>query len=94
LSYTSEEAAVNSAIELALIVIAVSSPFLIAVFMKHYFSYKADAAQKLAELDLKAAASDNEALRKTVAELKARVEVLEAIVTDDGYSLRKKIANL
>jgi len=84
----------NDGIQLALVVLALASPFLIAVFLKHYFKYKSETAHKLAELDLKMAANENEILRKQVRELRSRVEVLEAIVTDDGYTLRKQIANL
>jgi cell division protein FtsB len=81
-------------LQVALVVLALASPFLIAVFLKHYFQYKSETAHKLAELDLRTAANETESLRKQVRELQDRVEVLEAIVTDDGYTLRKKIANL
>ena len=81
-------------LQVALVVLALASPFLIAAFLKHYFQYKSETAHKLAELDLKTAANETESLRNQVRELQGRVEVLEAIVTDDGYSLRKKIANL
>jgi hypothetical protein len=84
----------NEGIQLAIVVLAVTSPFLIGVFLKHYFMYKSATAHKLAELDLKIAANENDILRKQVADLRARIEVLEAIVTDDGYTLRKKIAYL
>ena len=84
----------NDGIQLAMIILALASPFLIAVFLKHYFRYKSETAHKLTELDLRMAGNENENLRKQVLELRSRVEVLEAIVTDDGYTLRKKIANL
>lgn len=84
----------NDGIQLAMVVLAVASPFLIAVFLKHYFRDKSETAHRLAQLDLKMAASENEILRKQVLDLRSRVEVLEAIVTDDGYTLRKKIASL
>ena len=84
----------NDGIQLALVVLALASPFLIAVFLKHYFRYKSETAHKLAELDLRIAVNENEILKKQMLELRSRVEVLEAIVTDEGYTLRKKIANL
>lgn len=84
----------NDGIQLAMVVLALASPFVIAVFLKHYFAYKSEAAHKLAALDLKVAANENESLRKQLRELQSRVEALETIVTDDGYTLRKKIANL
>ena len=77
----------NDGIQLAMVVLALASPFVIAVFLKHYFAYKSEAAHKLAALDLKVAA-------KQLRDLQSRVEALETIVTDDGYTLRKKIANL
>jgi cell division protein FtsB len=84
----------NQGIEIAMVVLALASPFLIAVFVKHYFQYRSETAHKLAELDLKIAVNENEILKKQMLELRSRVEVLEAIVTDEGYTLRKKIANL
>jgi hypothetical protein len=77
----------DDGIQLALIVLALSLPFLIAVFLKHYFAYKSEAARKLA-------ANENEILRRQALDLQSRVKTLEAIVTDEGYTLRKQIANL
>lgn len=84
----------NEGLQLAMVILALGSPFLIAVFLKHYFQYKSAVAHRLADADRTAAENNNEILRKQVLDLRARVEVLEAIVTDDGYTLRKKIANL
>lgn len=84
----------NDGLQLASVVLALASPFVITVFLKHYFAYKSEAARKRSEQDLKDAASESETLRRQLLELKSRVETLEAIVTDDGYTLRKKIANL
>ena len=81
-------------LELALVLLALASPFLVALLLKHYFRYRSETAQKLAELDLKLAQNENEILRKQVLGLQSRIETLEAIVTDDGYDLRRKIANL
>lgn len=54
----------NDGIQLALVILALASPFLIAVFLKHYFKYKSETAHRLAELDLRMAANENEILRK------------------------------
>ncbi len=81
-------------LELILVIVALASPFLIGLFLKHYFRYKSDVAGKLAKLDLKVAEANNEALHKLVVTLQSRVEVLEAIVTDEGYNLHRKIADL
>ena len=80
--------------ELALVLLAVASPFLLALFLKHYFAYKSQTAHKLAELDLKVAERNSEALERHVLNLQARIEALEAIVVDEGYDLNKRIAQL
>jgi hypothetical protein len=84
----------NDGLQLATVVLALASPFVIAVFLKHYFAYKSEAAHKLAALHLRAAVNENESLQRQVLDLQSRVETLETIVTDDGYTLRKKIASL
>ncbi len=81
-------------LELALILLAVASPFLIAMLLKHYFQYKSETANKLAELDLKLAQNENELLRQQVEGLQKRVETLEAVVTEESYDLNRRIANL
>ncbi len=84
----------QSILELALVLLAVASPFLLALFLKHYFAYKSQTANKLAELDLKVAERDTEALQQHVLRLQQRIETLEAIVVDEGYDLKKRIAQL
>ena len=76
----------------AVVMIAIASPVLVAIFMKHYFRYKADTASKLAELDLRIAKSENSLLQTRVGALQKRVEVLERVVTDSSYDLNLQIA--
>ena len=78
----------------ALVLMVCASPILVAVFLKHYFRYKSETASKLAELDLKLAVNENEILQRRVSNLQKRTEVLEGIITDEGYMLTKEISNL
>lgn len=84
----------NDVLELFLIMLSVSSPVLIIVLVVQYFRYRALVAQRSAESAREAAALRNGELEREVAELRQRVEVLEAIVTDDKYDLGRKIASL
>jgi hypothetical protein len=81
-------------LELFLVMVAVSSPVLIIVFVRHYFRYRAHVAHRIGEAAREAAERDGEELRREVAILRRRVEVLEAIVTDKKYELSQRIANL
>lgn len=78
----------------AVFLLAATSPILIAVFLKQYFRYKSETNNKLADLDLKLAQSQNDLLQKRVVDLQSRVEVLERIVTDKRYELNQEISNL
>lgn len=75
------------------IILAVSSPVLIIVFVVHYFRYRSQVAQQLGERASEMAASNRE-LEREVAKLRERVEVLEAIVTDSRHDLGRRISNL
>lgn len=79
--------------ELFLVTLAVSAPFLIGLFVVHYFRYRAEAA-RLAAAGRARDEADDEALQRRVDRLQERVEVLEAIVTDTRYDLGRKIAGL
>ncbi len=80
----------QSILELALVLLAVASPFLLALFLKQYFAYKSHTANQLAEL----AARDGKAQHQHLLRLQARIEALEAIVVDEGYDLKRRIAQL
>lgn len=78
----------------ALVLMVCASPVLVAVFLKHHYRYKSEMAGKLAELDLKLAQNQNEILQQRVTNLQERTEVLEGIITNEGYMLSKEISNL
>ena len=79
--------------ELFFVMLVVSAPFLVAVFVVHYFRYRSEAARVAAAGAKRDQAEDAE-LRQRVERLQERVEVLEAIVTDSKYDLGRKIAGL
>ena len=81
-------------IELALVMIAIASPVLIALFFKHYFQYRATISSQVEALEKKLHDADRDELQRKVQTLQSRVETLEAIVTDDSYQLKSGIANL
>jgi cell division protein FtsB len=81
------------ALEVFLIMVAVGSPFLIAIFMVNYFKYRSEVARRQSG-DRERFERENDELKRHVANLRERVEVLEAIVTDKRYDLGVKIANL
>jgi cell division protein FtsB len=80
-------------LEIFPIILAVSSPVLIIVFVVHYFRYRSEVAQRI-RTTARDAEAENEELRRQIKGLRERVEVLEAIVTDKKYDLGSRIANL
>ncbi len=79
---------------LAGVVLAIAMPFLVAIFLKHYFAHKSKIASQLSLMKLEIAQLDNEDLRQQLDMTKSRVETIEAIVTDQGYELNRKISKL
>jgi cell division protein FtsB len=79
--------------ELLFVTLVVSAPFLIGIFLVHYFRYRSEAARVDAAAKESADADDAQ-LRQQVQRLQERVEVLEAIVTDTKYDLNRKISGL
>jgi cell division protein FtsB len=79
--------------ELFLLTLIFSVPFLIGIFVVHYFRFRSEAARVSAAAKDREDAEDAE-LRQQVQRLQERVEVLEAIVTDTKYDLGRKIASL
>lgn len=76
------------------VMIAVSSPVLIIVFVVQYFRYRSVAARRVSETAQRRADEDSAELKRQIETLKQRIEVLETIVTDRKYELGAKIANL
>jgi hypothetical protein len=80
--------------ELFLVMLALTSPILIIIFVRHYFHYKSEINQKILALQKD---SDTEAvitMQQRVEVLVARVIVLEKIVTDNNFDLRHEINQL
>lgn len=80
--------------EFILVVAAISAPFLIGTFLVHYFRYRTLVMKRLSSEGEQALARENAELKGQVQNLRERIEVLEAIVTDHKYDLGRKIANL
>jgi hypothetical protein len=80
--------------ELFLVMMALSSPILIIIFVRNYFNYKSEVNQKILALQKD---SDTEAvitIQEKVEVLVARVIVLEKIVTDSKFDLGQEINQL
>jgi hypothetical protein len=80
--------------ELFLVMLALTSPILIIIFVRHYFHYKSETNQKILALQKD---SDTDAVIKMqdrVEVLVARVIVLEKIVTDSKFDLGQQINQL
>jgi hypothetical protein len=80
--------------ELFLVMLALTSPILIIIFVRHYFHYKSKVNQNILALQK---GSDTEAvitLQQKVEVLVERVIALERIVTDNNFDLRHEINQL
>lgn len=80
--------------ELFLVMMALTSPILIIIFVRNYFHYKSEVNQKILALQKE---SDTEAvitMQEKVEVLVARVVVLEKIVTDSKFDLGQEINQL
>ncbi|GAC18150.1 hypothetical protein [Paraglaciecola arctica] len=80
--------------ELFLVMMALTSPILIIIFVRNYFNYKSEVNQKILALQKD---SDTEAvitMQEKVEVLVARVIVLEKIVTDSKFDLGQQINQL
>lgn len=80
--------------ELFLVIMALTSPILIIIFVRNYFNYKSEVNQKILALQKD---SDTEAvitMQERVEVLVARVIVLEKIVTDSKFDLGQQINQL
>ncbi len=77
-----------------LVMLGLGAPFLIGLFLVHYFRYRAGVAERMTQMRKKMAELGTTELREQVEALQTRVEVLEAVVTDKKLELDEKIANL
>jgi hypothetical protein len=80
--------------ELFLVMLALTSPILMIILVRHYFHYKSEVNQKILALQKE---SDTDAvitMQHRVEVLVARVIVLEKIVTESNVDLRHDINQL
>ncbi|WP_448556863.1 hypothetical protein [Thalassotalea montiporae] len=80
--------------ELLLVILTFASPILIGIFISKYFKYKSEVNAQLKALQSGLDSKTNLELQNEVKALKERLAAVEAIVTDSGYELNQKIANL
>ena len=76
------------------VLMAISLPFLIGVFVREYFKYKRQVGFQLTEVRKEIARLDNDAIREQQKRQQERIETLEAIVTDSKYELGNNISKL
>ena len=76
------------------VMMAVSVPIIVIVFIAKYFKYKTTMAKQLGEIKSQMQNNSTDDLEKEVAALKERIVVLESIVTGRSYNLERKISSL
>jgi len=80
--------------DLLLVILTLSSPILIAIFISKYFKYKSELNNQLQQLRNEIDGKNTTELQREVELLKERTAILERIVTDSKYDLDQKIAKL
>ena len=80
--------------ELFLVVLTLTSPILIIIFVRHYFKYKSQISQKILALQKQCDTNAVVTMQKTLDILLKRVIVLEKIVTDSNIDLSREINQL
>ena len=84
----------SAALQVFAIMMAVFLPISLIVFISEYFKYKRATNAQLGDLKKELEENSTEEMEKEIASLKERIMVLEAIVTDRGFDLERKISNL
>ena len=80
--------------ELFLVMMAISSPILVIIFVQNYFKYKKEGNQKLFALQIENESIAFIATQKKLDILIERVIVLERIVTNSNINLSWEINHL
>lgn len=80
--------------ELFLVMLTLTSPILIIMFVRHYFKYRSQINQKILALQKECDSDAVVTMKKTLDILVKRVIVLERIVTDSNIDLRHEINQL
>jgi hypothetical protein len=78
-------------LSLLLTMLAVSAPFLIGIGLVYYFRYRAARVERSSASGRPPA---DLGLKREIAGLRERIQVLEAIVTDRKHELSRRIASL
>jgi len=82
------------ALQLFAIMMAIMIPIIMLVFVVEYFKYKKFTNRALLDLQKELAADSSDDLKKELAALQERINVLEQIITDRNYELERKIGSL
>ena len=80
--------------ELFLVMMALTSPILIIIFVRNHFNYKSEVNQKILALQKDSDTNAVIMMQERVELLVERVSVLEKIVTDNKFDLRNEINQL
>ncbi|MBU2970266.1 hypothetical protein KO527_12990 [Pseudoalteromonas sp. C2R02] len=80
--------------ELFLVMMALTSPILVAIFVRNYFNYKSEVNQKLLALQKENDTNTTIVMQKKLDILTDRVIVLEKIVTNSNIDLSQEISRL
>ena len=80
--------------ELFLVMMVLSSPLLITIFVRNYFNYKSECNQKLLALQKESENLTVITIQKKLDILVGRVIVLEKIITNSNIDLSNEIAEL
>lgn len=84
----------SAAFQIFSIMMAVFVPISLVVFISEYFKYKRSTNAQIGDLKKEIEENSTEEMEKEIASLKERIMVLEAIVTDRGFDLERKISSL
>jgi len=79
---------------LFLVMMVLSSPILITIFVRNYFNYKSESNQKLLALQKESESPTMIATQNKLDILVGRVIVLERIITNNNIGLSQEIAQL
>jgi hypothetical protein len=81
----------NGILELTLILLACTSPILAVILVKQAFDYRTRKMEIETQLRHEYDQTAFRDVEQEVAQLRERIAVLEAIVTDKGYELNEKL---
>jgi hypothetical protein len=80
--------------DLFLVMLALTSPLLIIILVRHYFKYKSVVNQKILALQKETDTGSVKSMQRKIDLLVERVIVLEKIVTESKFDLEQQINQL